>query len=84
MNNYLNIQANKKHLVTKITTRENYFANKKIFNKIKRISSNLKREKYTNYEKFNNIQNTPDADNSANYIQNMKKKRLKKRRKQNY
>ena len=58
MNNYLNIQANKKHLVTKITTRENYFANKNIFNKMKRISSNLKKVKYTNNNKENYNQNT--------------------------
>ena len=42
MKNYLNIQANKKHLVTKIIGRETNFPLKKFSNKVKQVLSNPK------------------------------------------
>ena len=53
MKNYLNLQANKKHLVTKIIAKENNFPSKKISNKFKLVSSNPKRFKQVNNNKEN-------------------------------
>ena len=53
MKNYLNIQANKKHLVTKIMAKESNFPSKKTSNKFKLVSSNPKRFKQV----FNNKEN---------------------------
>ena len=53
MNNYLNIQANKKHLVTKITKKPNFLPNKKISNKVKRVFSNTKYNIKSDKEKEN-------------------------------
>ena len=57
MKNYLNIQANKKHLVTKIIGRENNFPLKKISNKFKNVLSNPKRPKQINNNKENRDKN---------------------------
>jgi len=53
MNNYLNIQANKKHLVTKISKKPNFLPNKKISNKVKRIFSITKYNIKSKKEKEN-------------------------------
>ena len=53
MNNYLNIQANKKHLVTKIAKKPNFLPNKKISNKVKRVFSITKYNIKNNKEKEN-------------------------------
>ena len=53
MNNYLNIQANKKHLVTKIAKKPNFLHNKKISNKVKRVFSITKYNIKSNKEKEN-------------------------------
>ena len=57
MKNYLNIQANKKHLVTKIMAKENNFPSKKISNKVKLVSSNPKRFNQVNNNKENRDKN---------------------------
>ena len=57
MKNYLNIQANKKHLVTKIIGRETNFPLKKISNKFKQVLSNPKRPKQINNNKENRDKN---------------------------
>ena len=53
MNNYLNIQANKKHLVTKISKKPNFLPNKKISNKVKRVFSITKYNIKSKKEKEN-------------------------------
>ena len=57
MKNYLNIQANKKHLVTKIIGRETNFPLKKFPNKVKQVLSNPKRPKQINNNKENRDKN---------------------------
>jgi len=57
MKNYLNIQANKKHLVTKIIGRETNFPLKKFSNKVKQVLSNPKRSKQINNNKENRDKN---------------------------
>jgi len=57
MKNYLNIQANKKHLVTKIIGRETNFPLTKFSNKVKQVLSNPKRSKQINNNKENRDKN---------------------------
>ena len=57
MKNYLNIQANKKHLVTKIVSKETNFPLKKFSNKVKQVLSNPKRPKQINNNKENKNKN---------------------------
>lgn len=53
MNNYLNVKANKKHIVSKISAKELNFFNNKICNKPKRLSPNKKKLKLINNDKEN-------------------------------
>ena len=70
MKNYLNIQANKKHLVTKITGKENNFPSKKFSNKFKQVSSNPKRFKQVNNNKENRDKNILTDISNLSFQQN--------------
>ena len=70
MKNYLNIQANKKHLVTKIISKENNFPSKKISNKFKLVSSNPKRFKQVNNNKENRDKNILTDISNLSFQQN--------------
>jgi len=70
MKNYLNIQANKKHLVTKLMAKENNFPSKKFSNKYKQVSSNPKRFKQVNNSKENRDKNILTDISNLSFQQN--------------
>ena len=83
MNNYLNLKANKKHIVSKISTKETNLFTKKLHNKPKRLSPNKKKFKQINNEKENCDKNILTDFTNLTFQNESNKKKLEKPSKTN-
>ena len=83
MNNYLNIKANKKRIVSKINAKEINLFNKKLINKPKRVYSNKKKLKQINIDKENCDNNILTDFSNLTYQNEINKSKIEKHSKIN-